>query len=324
MRVATFAAPLGRAGPGLMLRDLGRGDAQIDAVADITAFADPDILLLTDVDYDLDHLGLTALAARLDYPHHFALPPNTGVPTGLDLDGNGRLEEARDAQGYGRFSGDSGMAILSRWPIDAAAVQDHSALLWRDLPGASLPGTLWSEEIAAVQRLSSTGHWVVPVLAPGGAVTLLAWSATPPVFDGPEDRNGLRNRDELRFWSHLLDDGVPEGAVVLGNANLDPVDGEGYPEAMATFLADPRLVDPRPASAGGRAAADPDHRGDPAHDTADWETEGPGNLRVSYVLPSRAFTVLDAGVVWPADGDPLAQAVQDAGPHRLVWVDLHR
>ena len=319
IRVATFAAPFGREGPGLMLRDLGREDAQIDAAARIVAEARPDVLLLTDVDHDHDRLGLAALADRLGYAHAFALAPNAGVPTGLDLDGNGRLSEPRDAQGYGRFTGDSGMALLSRWPVLAEDVVDHSALLWRDLPGASLPDGM-TEAVSAVQRLSSTGHWEVPVATPGGTLTLLAWSATPPVFDGPEDRNGLRNRDELRLWRQVIPGRA--GFVLIGNANLDPADGDGLRDAMAQLLADPAVIDPRPASDGGRAAADADHAGDPGLDTADWD--GPGNLRVSYVLPSADWRVMDAGVLWPAPDDPLAEVAAAAGPHRLVWVDIDR
>ncbi|MCP1168405.1 hypothetical protein NHG85_07675, partial [Limimaricola sp. ASW11-118] len=56
----------------------------------------------------------------------------------------------------------------------------------------------------------------------------------------------------------------------------------------------------------------------------DWDAppEGPGNLRVDYVLPSRAgLTVTGAGVVWPEGGD-LAEAAARASAHRLVWVDL--
>ena len=264
----------------------------------------------------------------MGFGHSFSLRPNTGRATGLDQDGNGRLNEARDAQGYGLFNGDGGMGLLSRWPIDAAAVRDLSDLLWRDLPGATLlQGPLWTKEIAAVQRLSTTGHWIVPVQAPGGPVTVMAFSATPPVFDGPEDRNGLRNRDELRLWTLLLDGQfgpVPEDFVIAGNANLDPADGDGLRDAMATFLADPRLIDPLPRSPGGAAAADPGQIGDPALDTADWPDGAPGNLRVSYVLPAAGWTVTDSGVVWPAPDDPDAALAEAAGPHRLVWVDLRR
>ncbi len=34
---------------------------------------------------------------------------------------------------------------------------------------------------------------------------LLASHPTPPAFDGPEDRNGRRNHDEIRFWNDYLD-----------------------------------------------------------------------------------------------------------------------
>lgn len=291
----------------------------------------PDILLLTDVDWDAGGAAVAALQSRLaeaglDLPHALAPMPNTGTPTGRDLDGNGRLGEPRDAQGYGRFAGDGGLALLSRFPLDEAGLRDFSDLLWRDLPGASLPE---GEANADVQRLSSTGHWTVPVALPDGPATLLVWSATPPVFDGPEDRNGLRNRDEARFWPLLIDgelESPPVGRFLLmGNANLDPADGDGRRETMADLLAHPRLQDPRPASPGGAAAADPGQSGDPARDTADWDPPA-GNLRVAYVLPSSDWSVAGAGVFWPAEGDPQAALLgedgQAAGSHRLVWVDL--
>jgi hypothetical protein len=342
LRIATFAAPLSRDGPGLLLRDIMTGqDPQIAAtVAAVTAAA-PDVLVLTQFDHDADLAALTAFASLLagagtDLPHLFAATPNSGLATGIDMDGDGTAGQPRDAQGYGRFAGAGGLAVLSRWPIDAAAVRDLSALLWRDLPGAKLPEVegrpFPSSEAQDLQRLSSTAHWVVPVDAPGGRVELLVWSATPPVFDGPEDRNGLRNRDELRLWTALLDGalGPPPGPhfVIAGNANLDPADGEGLHAAMAALLADPRLTDPAPASLGAAQAADPGQTGDPALDTADWSDDGPGNLRVSYVLPSAAWEVTDAGVLWPAADDPSAQLTPDdlaaAGPHRLVWAEISR
>ncbi len=296
-------------------------------------------MLLTEFDYDHDAVALGAFAAALaraglDLPHHFAPRPNSGVTTGLDMDGNGRIAEPRDAQGYGRFTGDGGLALLSRWPIDAEGAQDFTGMLWRDLPGAVLPlrdgQPFPSADAQAVQRLSSTGHWVVRIRVPGRDLAVMAFAATPPVFDGPEDLNGLRNRDEVRFWQLYLD-GVlgpvqPGPFVLVGNANLDPEDGDGLTQAMVALLADPRLQDPRPASAGGRLAADPGQTGDPALDTADWPDGAPGNLRVSYILPSSGLAVTGAGVFWPAPGTPeaalLGQDGQAAGPHRLVWTDI--
>jgi len=313
-----------------LLRDqIGGTDAQLTAIAAIIDRAAPDILLLTSIDHDAELRALTAFNDSLTrpYPHLFALPTNAGLATGLDMDGNGRTGEPRDAQGYGRFYGHGGMALLSRYPVDVGSVQDYTALLWRDLPGAELPmmdgAPFPSPEAQAIQRLSSTGHWVVPVTTP-------ADSATPPVFDGSEGRNRLRNRDELRLWSAVLDGALgpapTDRFVILGNTNLDPVDGAGYPEAIAAFLADPRLQDPRPTSEGGQEAANPGHQGDPALDTAQWPEEGPGNLRVSYVLPSADWRVIDTGVFWPGADDPDRALIGGdgllAGPHRLVWLDI--
>ena len=313
LRIATYAAPLTRDGPGLLLRDIMRGDdPQITAHAAIIAQADPDLLVLTDFDYDLDSIARRAFAALFDppYPYLFAARPNTGMPTGQDIDRNGRLGEPRDAQGYWLFNGQGGMAILSRLPIDAGGVTDLSALLWRDLPGADLPvldgGPFFAPAVLDVLRLSTTGHWIVPVLPPDAPpVAVMAYAASPPAFDGPERRNIRRNRDELRLWEQVLagDFGpVPDDFVITGNTNLDPQRGNGDRAAMAAFLAHPLVQDP--------LAGQP---------TADWRDIGLGKLRVSYVLPSRGWRVVDAGVVWPVpDGDPAF------GAHHLVWVDLAR
>jgi len=334
LRVATFDAELDRRGPGLLLGDILKGDDQVAAVVSVIAAAAPDVLVLNGFDHDLEGHALTAFAqslaaAGIDYPHRFAARPNSGLPSGLDLDGNGRLGEARDSQGYGAFTGQAGMAVLSRYPL--GEVRDFSAFLWTDLPGAILPTVdgqpFPSAEARAAQRLSSVAHWDVPVNTPDGPLHLLAFSATTPVFDGPEDLNGRRNHDEILFWQRLLDGDLPfappEGPVlVIGNANLDPVDGEGRHAAIAALRDDPRLQDPAPASPGGAAAANPDHSGDPAHDTVDWTDPVPGNLRVDYVLPDARLMVIDAGVVWPAPEDPMAETVAAASRHRLVWVDV--
>ena len=337
VRLATWHAELTRDGPGLLLRDILSGeDPQVAAVIDTVADAAPDILLLTGLDWDNDGAALAALSERLasagaDYPHRYAPRPNAGMATGLDLDGDGRRGTARDAQGYGRFTGEGAMALLSRWPYAPAGIRDLTAVLWRDLPGASLAlpdgSALLSEEVLAVQRLSSTGHWSVPVATPFGLLTLLAFSATPPVFDGPEDRNGRRNHDEILFWARYLDGAFgppPKGPVaVIGNANLDPRDGDGRHAAIRALLSHPRLQDPVPSSPAGRARAEAQggvntgHRGDPAHDTADWDdAAGPGNLRVSYILPESGLVVAASGIRWVSGGG-------DTGlRHGLVWVDL--
>lgn len=338
LRFATFNAGLSRRGPGLLLRDVLSGrDAQVEAAADVVRAASADVLLLTGIDWDFELRALGAFADRvaergLDYPHRFAFRPNTGLQTGLDLVGDGRRNTADDAQGYGAFTGVKGMGLLSRLPVDTAAARDFSGFLWRDLPGALLPvrdgAPAYPPNVLAVQRLSTTGHWDVPVILPDNSrIHVLAWYASPPVFGGPHQRNLRRNHDETRFWSLFLDGHLPmvppsEAFVLMGDANLDPEAGDGLHAAIVTLLAHPALQDPAPSSAGARAAL-----GQVPHDrgTVLWDgPRQPGNLRVDYVLPSTGLRVDRAGVFWPAPGDPLAEAVAAASRHRLVWADVLR
>ena len=345
LRVATFNVNLSRRGPGLLLRDLLRGDPAAESVARIVATVAPDVLLLTKFDHDHGLVALNAFADLVraqghDLPHLFAVRPNSGRQTGMDMIGDGRVNTPDDAQGYGAFAGVAGMALMSRLPVDHAEVRDFSAFLWRDLPGARLPQQAGqpfpSAQVFDVQRLSTTAHWEVPLILPdGGVLRVLGWYASPPVFGGREGRNRLRNHDETMFWVYLLD-GVlgmappQEPFVLMGDSNLDPYDGDGIHDAMRRLLAHPAVQDPAPRSAGALAAhvaGDRPRRGDPALHTTEWTREGgPGNLRVDYVLPSVGLPVLDAGVFWPEPGDPEHAMLGDpADPptrHRLVWVDI--
>lgn len=331
LRIATYNTELQRKGPGLLLRDILRGeDPQVAAVIAVLVETSPDIVALQGFDYDLTGHALGAFGdalrdAGLDYPFAFLARPNTGTATGLDMDGDGRRAEPRDAQSYGFFSGQGGMAILSRYRILQDDVRDFTDLLWRDFPGALLPekngAPFPSEEALAIQRLSTTAHWVVPIDVPKvGRVELLTLHASPPVFDGPEDRNGKRNHDEITFWLKYLDGAFGPAAqerfVLLGDFNQDPDEGEGIKSAIRGILSDPRLQDSLPTSAGSKAiTGDPD-------DTADWDDPVPGNMRVDYVLPSADWRIVGSGVHWPI-GDAGATAAT-ASRHRLVWVDLAR
>ncbi|WP_232825005.1 endonuclease/exonuclease/phosphatase family protein [Primorskyibacter marinus] len=319
LRLATWHAPLSRKGPGLLLRDILKGqDAQITAVLDGVVASRPDILVLTDVDYDAGHAALAAFQAKLAVaghamPHRFALRPNSGTATGLDLDGDRRLGGPRDAQGYGEFSGQGGMALLSRVPILDGAL-DLSTLLWRDVPNAQIHGAELSQEAAAIQRLSSVGHWAVPLDVTGGPLWILMYHATTPVFDGPEDRNGRRNHDETALWLAWLDGLLsippPKGRFALiGDANTDPAKGAGRKDALRRLLADRRFQDPRPTH--------PSRQGDAAADTVDWPEPDPGDMRVSYVLPPSDMQIIGSGVVWPPPETTAAPI-----PHKLVWIDV--
>lgn len=303
----------------------------------------PDILLLSGIDYDAHNSALTAFQHRLTehdvhLPHLFAEAPNWGLPTGLDIDGDGSFGEPEDAQGYGAFRGAGGMALLSRYPVREDQVQVFSKFLWADFPEADLP---FSEGSTAAARmtLSVSGHWDVPVRLPNGAqLHLLALHASPPVFDGPEDRNGRRNADQIRFWADYLNGWHPTGVrtapprhpIVLGTLNADPNDGDARRYALHTLLQHPRLQDPKPGSAGaqqaslGQRGANATHRSPARLDTVDWPDTGtgsPGNLRVDYILPAQSLRVLASGVYWP-DTKGAAEIAERASRHRLVWVDI--
>lgn len=309
VRIATYDPGLSRKGPGLLLRDIQAADPQVLAAAQVIVAAAPDVILLTDFDWDLDGLALSAFAATLADAGHpmqfrFAGQPNSGLATGLDLNGDGRTGRADDAQGFGQFTGQGGMAVLSTLPL--GEVRDYSDMLWRDLPGNLMPEDT-PAPVTAIQRLSSTAHWDVAVTTPDGPLHLLAWSATPPVFDGPEDSNGRRNHDETAFWLRHL----PQAPfVALGKINLDAEKGDGRPEAMTRLL--DYAQDPLPE----RADAGP---GD-ALTTALFTD--PGNLRVDYVLPGKMLEVTGSAVLSPPPDDPFARTVETASNHRLVWVDV--
>ena len=361
LRIATFNASLNRSEPGMLRRELlAPGQPQITSVAAVIGAVQPDLLLINEFDYDADApQGQRAIDLfhdnylRGDYPHRFTAPVNTGVPSGIDLDRNGRVGGANDALGFGLFPGQYGMVVYSRLPIANTRVRSFREFLWRDMPNSLLPLEWYGPEARAVLRLSSKSHWDLPVTLPSRAgeaprlLHFLVSHPTPPAFDGPEDRNGRRNHDEIRLWAdyisparsaYLRDDvgrrgGLPPAAsfVIAGDLNADPLDGGSVPGAIDQLLQHPRVqrevavgaLAPRSVRAreialrqGGRNR---EHRGDPTLDTADFDDEGssPGNLRVDYLLPSTDLEICRSGVYWP-DDDVLARS----SDHRLVWLDV--
>lgn len=361
LRIATFNTDMNRPGAGVLVKDIAERDPQVLNVAEIILRVQPDIILLNEIDHDPQGLALAGFREILaegigdvpgiDFAHQFLAPSNTGEPLGLDLNGDGKVMGARDAKGFGRFPGQYAMAILSRVPLgDARTFRDFP---WSKVPWAQAPmnpdGTpYFSSQAWAALPFSSKSHWDVQAELPDGRnVHLLASHPTPPVFDGPEDRNGLRNATEIRFWVDHIDSaewitddaqgtgGLTPGAhfIVLGDLNNDPVDGDGSNAAINALLGHPRVQDPAPVSPGAAAAQgriSETHRADPARDTADWHEskDGPGNLRVDYALPSVGLDIAGSGVFWPSPEDPLARLVAEksrkraSSDHRLVWVDI--
>ena len=339
LRLATYNVGLGRDGPGLLLKDILDRDDDILALIQIIGEVNPDVLLITGFDNDYQNIAINQFADLLknetdaDYSYIFAPLGNAGLASALDLNNNGYLRDWADNWGFGRFEGAEGMALLSRFPI-AAYNHRFDHLTWQDFGtqpqnpdgSAFFPAALWPQ-----LRLASHSFWDVELTLPSGPLHILAAHPTPPVFDGSEDANGFRNAAEISFLNRYLsgevftdDEGfsasLPARPVVLmADLNADPFDGDSRKEALLTLLAHPRLQDPTPRSNGGLAAANASHIGPAAQDTADWNDETSGNLRVDYVLPDSSLTVLDAGVYWPVKSALLETAQTN---HRLVWVDV--
>ena len=368
VRFATFNASLNRNFAGQLRADLSTpGNAQAATVAEIIQRVRPEVLLINEFDFDpiaadlfrTNYLEVSHNGAEpIRYDHLFIAPSNTGIPSGFDLNNNGVIGGPDDAFGFGFFPGQFGMLVLSQHPIDTADIRTFQHFLWKDMPGALLPddpatpapADWYSPEELDVFRLSSKSHWDVPILVDGKTVHFLVSHPTPPVFDGPEDRNGTRNFDEIRFWAdyitpgtsarYIYDDegqsgGLQPGAsfVIAGDQNSDPLDGDSIPGAIQQLIEHPRVntkVTPDSEGAVEQSAlqggANLTHLSDPRFDTADFADTAPGNLRADYVLPSENLRIDDAVVFWPLSSDPLFRLVGTfpfpSSDHRLVWVDV--
>ena len=272
VRFATFNASLNRFNEGDLAAELSApGSPQPNVIAEIIQHTRPDVLLINEFDYDAGDVALDGFqenylsvphgdADPIEYPYRFAAPSNTGIPSGRDFNKDGSTTGPDDAFGFGFFPGQYGMAVYSMYPIDYDNIRTFQLFLWKDMPGAMLPmnpdGTPWYDAgDLDVFRLSSKSHWDVPIQISGKTVHFLTSHPTPPVFDGPEDRNGTRNFDEIRFWADYVipsrsgyiydDDGVSGGItpgdpfVIAGDQNSDPLDGDSIPGSIQQLLEHP-------------------------------------------------------------------------------------
>jgi hypothetical protein len=371
VRFATFNASLNRAAEGQLITDLSTPDnQQAKTVAEIIQRSRPEVLAINEFDFDAggeaaalfqeNYLSVSQNGAQpIEYGYRFVAPSNTGIPSGFDLDNDGTIGGGNDAFGFGAFPGQFGMALYSKFPIAYDEIRTFQLFLWKDMPGALLPddpatpapADWYSPEELDVFRLSSKSHWDVPIEVGDRTVHALVSHPTPPVFDGPEDRNGTRNFDEIRFWAdyispsssgYIYDDeggtgGLARGElfVIMGDLNADPFDGDSIPGAPQQLLDHPLVnAEVTPSSTGAveqaavQGGANATHEGNPAFDTADFaDVPGPGNLRADYVLPRRNMRIVDAMVFWPPSTHPLFPLVGTfpfpSSDHRLVSVDAN-
>lgn len=362
VRFATYNIAMGLESQGEMLKRLQSGDDEgLRKVAAVIQQVRPDVLLLNEFDYlpgkDAGKLFVKNYLQHSQYGrsaiNYFAYtfdgPVNTGVDSGLDLDNNGKTSDPADAWGFGRFPGQYGMQVLSRYPLNFKPVRTFQHFLWKDMPGASFPvnpdGSPWyPEQVQQQLRLSSKSHWDISVATEGQLIHFLVSHPTPPVFDGLENRNGLRNHDEIRLWADYIDPqrsgyiyddegtfgGLPKGVsfVIAGDQNADPVDGASDLNAIGQLLDHPLVSskckpvsDGAPEASEMQAGKNLEHKGNPGTDTGDFNDQYVGNMRVDYVLPSVTLAGGKCGVYWPTKIKREHEWI-GASDHRLVWADV--
>jgi hypothetical protein len=348
VRIACFLADFPcQSGAGLLADLDGGRSATARQLAAVVQQLGVDVLLLAGIDA-AEADGIATVLARqyfaesqdaampLEFEHRCVLGPTALV--------------AAEAGAAALAGTDRAMVLFARWPIERERIRSFLQLRWSQMPSALRPAQDCPDEVWAKLPLSAAGHWDVPLRwgddAAASVVHLLCAQPTSPRAASAGDLASRRNHDEVRFWNDYLssdrsawivdDAGLAGGlaaterCVVVGSLQCDPVDGYGPKEALAALLAHPRLQDPRPGSAGAveqhqlQWGSNARHRGDPALDTADLDDHpetGPGNLRLDYVLPTRALKVVRSGVFWPVARDPAVRLIANTR-HRVVWVDV--
>ena len=294
VKVALFHTDLSRATPAKLLRDLlDETPDDIQLAVDRIVAADADILIVGDIDDDRDHLAADAFRQRIAtagraYPHMAVLRSN-----------GGRLLASHRTAGYGDFHGDGAVVVLSRYEI----TQVH------DLQDWTCAQVQCHFDTDPSMVLSSRLMGMAGIMGPTGPMWIGITHATPPVFDGPEDRNGWRNFDQLMFWRDVLDRryDLPRPDVIALLANIDPAVGEGTKEGIQTVITDPRLRDSAPQGCHYLLGC--------SSVTAYWPVPGPGAMRTYYLLPAREWAIVQSGLSW---GTPSP----DESRHALVWMQL--
>lgn len=313
----------------------------------------------------LDGAGGAANLEPIEYPYFSSYATNTGLLSDFDLDNNGTAAKLPgDAWGFGQYHGQYAFGLMSKYKIDTANTRTFQGFKWKDLEGAQNPQVpycekanpsvchdyWYSDEEWAQVRLSSKNHVDAPIIIPtprgDQIVHLLMSHPTPPAFDA--GKNVIQNAAEVQFWhdyvqgkAYFYDDkggkgGLSAGAhfVMMGDQNLDPVDGDGISSVMQDFHDDPLVnqelsngeLYPSSFGAAEHAVDTSSTHPKPNHITSTF------GLGVDYALPSATLKLTNSGVYWPASYQAGRLLVNDArigskgtgkdvsSDHRLIWI----
>lgn len=354
IRVATLHAQIRGGSAAEVLEDLDGGmHPQARVLAETVQLNAPDVLVLTGLSYDeQQQIAATVNEEYLSrgqngqsgitYPHVYTAPTNSGVESGADLDGDGRIGGPADALGYGRYAGERGMAVFSTYPIAEEEVRTFQDFLWQDMPENSIPEDEFSTLEQSVLPLLGTSLWDIPLEVPGetGHVHVVATDLNSP--PGPTTPDVARSEDQRRMvaefisgasW-YLYDDegtygGLESGSpFVVAGSLADAQELQTRPSdevpALASLLESGAVQDPGPEAVTEEPL--PQRRDTEVDPQATHGLAGGDAVRSSYVLPAADLDIDSTGVFWPAEGEFGFNLVDPADPDapagRLVWLDI--
>lgn len=354
VRVATLHAEISGGSSAEVLEELDGGmHPQARVLAETVQLNAPDVLVLTGLSYDeQQQIAQTVNEEYLSrgqngqtgirYSHVYTAQTNSGIDSGADLDGDGRVGGPADALGYGRYAGERGMAVFSVYPIAEDEVRTFQDFRWQDMPGNSMPQDEFSELEKSVLRLPSTSLWDIPLEVPGklGHVHVVATDLTSP--PAPTTPDVARSEDQRRMvaefvsgeaW-YLYDDEGTYGGLnvgtqfVVAGSLADAQELQTWPDQqvpqLSSLLRGNTIQDPAPEAITEEPL--PQRRDAEADPRSTHGLTGGTAVRSSYVLPAAALAVESSGVFWPAEGEfgfSLVDPDNPASPAgRLVWLDI--
>lgn len=322
------------------------------------------------------------LQEPIEYPYIQSYATNTGLKTGLDLDNNGKIDDSpNDMYGFGYYHGHYAFGLMSKYEIDEANTRTFQNFLWKDMkeedgqtnvsipvitaqtgdnriPNGMNPGDNWfTNEEWNKLRLSSKNHVDVPIKINNKIVHLLISHPTPPAFDTVTETNVLRNKYEVLFWKHYIEnkefiyddkgkkggiDGKNEKFVIMGDLNADNLNSNNNPKTREGIkkLSSSELVNNEvsngnlvPISNGAKEDKLTNGQYKYNHEKPEARTSVFG-LRVDWVLPSKNIKTNETKVYWSAKNESGNLLFEDkrigkygnskeiSSDHRMVWIKV--
>ena len=298
-------------------------------MAEIIQRVRPDILLLQEFDFDAAGAALRAFQANYlarsqngagaasSSRIHFFTESNTGSPVRIRSRQRRAGRRRRRCAGLRRVSGPvrhgAAVALSDRCERARAPSANSCGATCRARCCPTIRHARRRRLVFAARTRGAAAVVEEPLGCAGAHRQAHAAPArshpTPPAFDGPEDRNGRRNHDEIRFWSDYLTTGErlhPRRPRQTRRLHGQGLPDHGRSEFRSRRRRQPQRCDRRAARASARrlrsscrrapapprparrrAARMPRSAAIRATTPRTSTIASAGNLRVDYLLPSK-------------------------------------